>query len=172
MRLCVWLLASWAICAAQTITFSPSTDAPSYTVWAVTACGAQDLSAGQIYQDMVANGVTPLLNVQALDLLSQAQKKSFWSKAYTYGTYALAGATALMNLKVVQANPNWVKALNVADGALTTLIPLAQKNVSTTQPSWASLLVRDHDLIRVGTGDCQSVVVLGGRGKPFSVGGK
>lgn len=170
MRFFALLIASVAICAAQTITFSPSLDTPSYTAWSVTACGAQDLPAGQIYQNMVAHGVTPLLNVQALDLLTQAQKKSFWSKAYTYGTYALAGATALMNLKVVQANPNWIKALNVADGALTTIIPFAQKNVKTGMPSWAALLVRDHDLVRVGTGDCQSVVVLGGRGKPFSVG--
>jgi|SRR6185437_14530474 len=152
-------------------TYSPQSDQPSYTVWNVVACGQQDLPAGVIYRELASHGVGFLINAQAIDLVNRVEAKSFWSRAYTWGSYAAAGLSMLMNLDVVKAKPSWIKAGNIGSGTLNSLIPLAQKHTPVAPPSWYPLLIRDHDVIRVGANDCQTSVVLGGRGSGFIVTG-
>jgi hypothetical protein len=165
----------FTIClAAQTQatrTYSPQLDQPSYTVWDIVACGQQDLPAGVVYRELATHGVGILFNAQANDRLTTVEAKSFWARAYTWGTYAAAGIATLMNLDVVKAKPSYVKAGNIASGTLSFLIPLAQKSKPQSLPSWYPMLLRDHEVIRVGPGDCQTAIVLGGRGAGFTVTG-
>jgi len=155
--------------AAVTRTYSPQSDQASYTVWNMVACGSQDVPAGQIYRDLANHGVGFLLNSQANDLLTAVEAKSPWSIAYQWGTYAAAGVSALMNLDVIKANASYVKAGNIASSTLGFLIPITQSKKPTSFPSWYAQLIRDHDVIRVGVNDCQTAVVLGGRGTGFTV---
>jgi len=160
---------SMPVPGAVSRTYSPREDQPSYTVWNVVACGQQDVPAGQIYQELAAHGIGFLINTQANDLLATVETQSFWAQAFAYGSYAAAGLAALMNLDVVKAKPSLVKTGNVAAGVLNTLLPLAQKKAPAGMPAWYQLLVRDHDVVRVGANDCETAVALGGRGTGFTV---
>lgn len=154
----------------QTRTYSPVQDTKSYTVWDVTACGGQDLPAGQIYQELVQHGVTPLFNVQAETLVTALPAKSIWAKVAKWAGYGVEVAALAVTVKAIAANQVIVDGLTAASGVLNGVIPYATKLEPNTAPAWSQLLVRDNQVLRVAPGNCDTAAVLGGRGKAFIVG--
>lgn len=133
MRLAAVLLATH-ILAAQTLTFSPQARGKVDT-WAVTGCAAKAVPVAQIYQIATAHQIEWLVPAVAGDRMA---KRTVWGRVVRIGTFAAAGASALLTLSVVKASTAVVAGVTTGGGFLGSLLPLASAQVPKPDPAAGS----------------------------------
>jgi hypothetical protein len=125
MRSLILFFAAAAALAAQQLTFSPQ-GGSKVSTWAVTGCAPKAIPVAQIYAIATAHGITWLVPSVAGDQMS---KRTLAGKIVRIGTFVAAGASALLTLKVVQANAAIVAGVTSGGGFLGSLLPLASQQV-------------------------------------------
>jgi len=130
-RLLRILLATALAASAQTLTFAPQ-GGKKVATWAVTGCAPKAVPVAEIYQIATAHHIAWLVPATAGDVLA---KRTVWGHVVRIGTFAAAGASALLTLKVVQANAAITAGIQSGSGFLTSVLPLAAQQIPKADSS-------------------------------------